>query len=62
MGLYLYGALLLIAFIMFYFYVKRRIYQKQKKLILRVEQEKERESYHAKIEFFTNIAHEIKTP
>ena len=47
---------------MFYFYVKRRIYQKQKKLILRVEQEKERESYHAKIEFFTNIAHEIKTP
>lgn len=57
-----YGALLLIAFIMFYFYVKRRIYQKQKKLILRVEQEKERESYHAKIEFFTNIAHEIKTP
>jgi hypothetical protein len=34
--------------------------QKQMKLITRVEQEKERESYHAKIVFFTNIAHVFK--
>ena len=27
-----------------------------------MEEKKERESYRAKIEFFTNIAHEIKTP
>ena len=26
------------------------------------EQEKEREVYHAKIDFFTNVAHEIRTP
>ena len=57
-----YGALLLAAFVALYFYAKRRIYQKQEKLIQKVEQEKECESYHAKIEFFTNIAHEIKTP
>ena len=27
-----------------------------------LEQEKEREVYHAKIDFFTNVAHEIRTP
>ena len=27
-----------------------------------LEMEKEREIYHAKIEFFTNVAHEIRTP
>lgn len=26
------------------------------------EQEKEREIYYAKIDFFTNVAHEIRTP
>lgn len=26
------------------------------------EQEKEREVYNAKIDFFTNVAHEIRTP
>ena len=43
-------------------YGRKRIAQKQQILVKRVEEEKERESYHAKIEFFTNIAHEIKTP
>lgn len=57
-----YGILLLIAFVLLYFYVRERIHKKQKQLIQKVEQEKEHESYHAKIEFFTNIAHEIKTP
>ena len=57
-----YGILSLIAFVLLYFYVRERIQKKQKLLIQKVEQEKEHESYHAKIEFFTNIAHEIKTP
>ena len=35
---------------------------KQKLQFERLESEKEKELYHAKIDFFTNIAHEIRTP
>jgi signal transduction histidine kinase len=35
--------------------------KKQEKIEL-LEHEKEREIYQAKIEFFTNVAHEIRTP
>ncbi|EXZ87099.1 response regulator [Bacteroides fragilis] len=44
------------------FYFKRRNYRKQHRQMEMLEQEKEREVYHAKINFFTNVAHEIRTP
>ena len=44
------------------FYFKRRNYRKQHRQMEMLEQEKEREVYHAKIDFFTNVAHEIRTP
>lgn len=44
------------------FYCKRRNYRKQHRQMEMLEQEKEREVYHAKIDFFTNVAHEIRTP
>jgi CheY-like chemotaxis protein len=40
----------------------RRLEKKNKSQIELLEIEKERELYEAKIEFFTNIAHEIRTP
>lgn len=44
------------------FYFKKRNYRKQHRQMEMLEQEKEREVYHAKIDFFTNVAHEIRTP
>ena len=44
------------------FYFKRRNYRKQHRQMEMLEQEKAREVYHAKIDFFTNVAHEIRTP
>lgn len=43
-------------------YFKRRNNRKQRQQMDKFEQEKEREVYHAKIDFFTNVAHEIRTP
>ena len=45
-----------------YYYLKRWNASRQKRQIEKFEQEKEREVYHAKIDFFTNVAHEIRTP
>ena len=48
------------------YYLLRRYHKKTEKKNLRrmeiFENEKEKEIYHAKIEFFTNVAHEIRTP
>jgi ligand-binding sensor domain-containing protein/DNA-binding response OmpR family regulator/nitrogen-specific signal transduction histidine kinase len=41
---------------------KKRIESKNRKKIYRYKIEKEKEIYEAKINFFTNIAHEIRTP
>ena len=41
---------------------RKRMIDKQKLQFERLESEKEKELYHAKIDFFTNIAHEIRTP
>lgn len=41
---------------------RKRMTDKQKLQFERLESEKEKELYHAKIDFFTNIAHEIRTP
>ncbi|WP_143961263.1 two-component regulator propeller domain-containing protein [Litoribacter populi] len=41
---------------------KRQIHINHQENLRELENEKEREIYHAKIEFFTNITHEIRTP
>lgn len=43
-------------------YYRKRNRQKHQKAMEKFEREKERELYTAKIEFFTNVAHEIRTP
>ncbi len=43
-------------------YFKRRTNRKHRRQMEKFEQEKEREVYNAKIDFFTNVAHEIRTP
>lgn len=56
---------ILLASAIIYFLVRnyhRRINEKNKRKIEILEHEKEKEIYQAKIEFFTNVAHEIKTP
>lgn len=40
----------------------KRVKEKNKRKLALFEQEKEKEIYRAKIEFFTNVAHEIRTP
>ncbi len=40
----------------------KRLAEKNKRKIELMEHEKEKEIYQAKIEFFTNVAHEIRTP
>ncbi len=39
-----------------------RLVEKNRRRFELLDREKEREIYHSKIEFFTNIAHEIRTP
>ncbi len=53
--------LLLVVFLLLHYY---HVYTKNKNAthINQLESEKEKEIYQAKIEFFTNIAHEIRTP
>lgn len=41
---------------------RKQITDKQRRQLEILEAEKEKEIYHAKIDFFTNIAHEIRTP
>lgn len=40
----------------------RRTEEKNRRMVELLEHEKEKEIYQAKIEFFTNVAHEIRTP
>lgn len=44
------------------FYLRKRAIEKHLRAMEKFEQEKERELYTAKIDFFTNVAHEIRTP
>ncbi|OOQ57501.1 hybrid sensor histidine kinase/response regulator transcription factor [Mucilaginibacter pedocola] len=59
-------AVYLILFAIFNYYAFKfyhnYIRQKNLRLIQRLENDKEKELYNAKIEFFTNVAHEIRTP
>ena len=53
-------------FLLAIFYLVRRYHQrtreKNNRLIELLENDKEKQIYNAKIEFFTNVAHEIRTP
>lgn len=55
---------LLAGSILFYLFraYHKRLNEKTKRKLEFLEHEKEKQIYHAKIEFFTSIAHEIKTP
>lgn len=60
---YLLYALMISAGCIYTFYrFRRQITEKQMRQMEILESEKEKEIYHAKIDFFTNIAHEIRTP
>ena len=50
-----------LAYLLIRYYIERANEKNLRKIEL-LEIEKEREIYHAKIEFFTNVAHEIRTP
>lgn len=58
----IYTLLFLGCIVYLYLYIKNKSNRKQLKQMEKFEQEKEREIYHAKIDFFTNVAHEIRTP
>lgn len=49
-------------FVYLYLYLKNRNARKQQRQMEKFEQEKEREIYNAKFDFFTNVAHEVRTP
>lgn len=53
--------ILLIVYLTIRYYYNRTIEKNKRKMEL-LEHEKEKEIYNAKIEFFTNVAHEVKTP
>ncbi|MBC9797125.1 hybrid sensor histidine kinase/response regulator transcription factor [Sinomicrobium weinanense] len=58
----LYAILLLLLVYLLLRYYHRYTKNKSNRKIHELENEKEKEIYEAKIEFFTNIAHEIRTP
>lgn len=49
-------------FVMMIKYIKRRDEKKHNERIEKIKSEKEKEAYDSKINFFTTIAHEIRTP
>jgi ligand-binding sensor domain-containing protein/signal transduction histidine kinase len=60
-----YGAYGLLGIIIIYYSVRsyhNRVEEKNKRKIELLESAKEKEIFQAKIEFFTNVAHEIRTP
>lgn len=58
----IYALILLIAVMLTVWYYVKRTEKRQKERIKRLNDEKEKELYNSKIDFFTNIAHEIRTP
>lgn len=59
---FIYAIILLILLLLTAWYYIKRTEKRQKARIKRLNDEKEKELYNAKIDFFTNIAHEIRTP
>lgn len=58
----IYAIMLLIMLLLAVWYYIKRTEKRQKARMKRLNDEKEKELYNAKIDFFTNIAHEIRTP
>lgn len=58
----LYLVLIVVGIYLLYILQQRRFTKKHKQEIREIEQEKEKEAVKAKIDFFTNITHEIRTP
>jgi ligand-binding sensor domain-containing protein/signal transduction histidine kinase/DNA-binding response OmpR family regulator len=58
----LYGIILIAIFIIILRYYHQAQKEKNRRRFETFEREKEREAYKSKIEFFTNVAHEIRTP
>lgn len=44
------------------YFIQKRNREKQRRFIEKIESEKEKALYNAKIDFFTNVTHEIRTP
>ena len=57
-----YFLLFIVCSVYIFWYFKQKNAKKHYRQMEKFEQEKEREIYHAKIDFFTNVAHEIRTP
>ncbi len=57
-----YLLLFIVCFVYIFWYLKQRSSRQHRRQLEKFEQEKEREIYNAKIDFFTNVAHEIRTP
>lgn len=57
-----YVALVLISIACTIYYFRRKTLRRHQRAMEQFEREKERELYAAKIDFFTNVAHEIRTP
>lgn len=58
----LYILITLVIILTIFWYYRLALNEKNKRKIETLEINKEREIYNAKIEFFTNVAHEIRTP
>lgn len=58
----LYGLIFILCVYTFVIYVRRRNQRKRFWMLADMKQQKEKELYTAKIDFFTNVAHEIRTP
>ncbi|MDH6341156.1 ligand-binding sensor domain-containing protein/signal transduction histidine kinase/DNA-binding response OmpR family regulator [Parabacteroides sp. PFB2-12] len=57
-----YVVLVLCLLVGLFFYFRKKTQRKQQQTMENFERTKERELYTAKIDFFTNVAHEIRTP
>ncbi len=58
----IYFVLVVLALIGIYLYIKRYTERKNNAKIEKIKNEQEKEAYDSKINFFTSIAHEIRTP
>lgn len=58
----IYSLLFIVCSAYTFWYFRQKNAKKHRRQMEKFEQEKEREIYHAKIDFFTNVAHEIRTP
>ncbi len=60
--IFIYFVLIILVLIGIYLYVKRYTERKNNAKIEKIRNEQEKEAYASKINFFTSIAHEIRTP